>query len=148
MTLDLTDNLIKNVRAFIWKKEGDKLYFLITQEPSGNFSIPGGCKDLEDADLMATLRRELQEELGLNTGDYSIQETDIQKEYDNLYNTGERAGKKTIISIFIISGLTKEPVASSEIKGITWMSAEDALNAFNAPHSKELFRLSMAKIMH
>jgi hypothetical protein len=27
MTLDLTDNLIKNVRAFIWKKEGDKLYF-------------------------------------------------------------------------------------------------------------------------
>jgi 8-oxo-dGTP pyrophosphatase MutT (NUDIX family) len=146
MTLDLTDNLIKNVRAFIWKKEGDEMFFLITQEPSGNFSIPGGCKDLEDPDLMATLRRELQEELGLDVGDYSIQETDIQKEYENLYNSGERTEKKTIISIFIISGLTKEPVTSSEIKSITWMTAEDALNSFNAPHSKELFRLAMAKL--
>ena len=122
------------------------MLFLITQEPSGNFSIPGGCKDLEDADIMATLRRELQEELGLQPGEYSVQETDIQKEYENLYNSGERAGKKTIISIFLISELTKEPVASSEIKGVTWMTAEEAIDAFNAPHSKELFRLAMAKL--
>ena len=147
MTLDLTDNIIKNVRALIWKKEGDKVLFLITQEPSGSFSMPGGCKDLEDIDLIAGLCRELNEELGLSPADYSLQETGIRKGYDNLYNTPpQRAGKRTEISIFIVSGLKKEPVPSSEIKGVVWMTAEEALNAFNRPHSKELFELAIQKI--
>lgn len=102
---------------------------------------------MEDADLVAALRRELREELGLNPTDYSIQQTDIQKEYDNLYNTPEECiGKKTSISVFIISGLTKEPSAANEIKSIAWMTAEEAINAFNKPHFKELFTMATERL--
>ena len=87
MTLDLTDDIIKNVRAVIWKEGDNGPLFLLTQEPSGVFTIPGGCKDAEDADLLSALHRELQEELGLEPGDYSVQVTDISKEYERLYST-------------------------------------------------------------
>jgi 8-oxo-dGTP pyrophosphatase MutT (NUDIX family) len=141
MALDLTDDIIKNVRAVIWKKGSDGPLFLLTQEPSGVFTIPGGCKDAEDADLLSALHRELQEELSLVPGDYSVQATDISKEYERLYVTPlERIGKNTIISLFIVSDLTKEPSASAEIKGIVWVTANEALEKLTPPHMNELFQ--------
>ena len=144
MALDLADNIIKNVRAIIWKETGMGRLSLLTQEPSGAFTIPGGCKDAEDADLLAALHRELKEELYLDPADYSAQETDIRKEYEHLYNTPpERAGKNTIISLFLVSNLTKEPRASAEIKDIVWVTADDALQMLKAPHMRELFRMGL-----
>ena len=96
---------------------------------------------------MTGLRRELEEELGLRPADYSIQETNIRKEYDNLYDApAERVGKKTLISLFLVSGLTKEPSPSSDVKSIAWMTAEEAGDAFNRPHFKELFNLAIEKL--
>jgi 8-oxo-dGTP pyrophosphatase MutT (NUDIX family) len=147
MALDLTDGIIKNVRAVIWKEGSDGPLFLLTQEPSGVFTIPGGCKDIEDVDLLSALHRELQEELGLEPGDYSVQATDISKEYERLYNAPpERIGKNTIISLFIISNLTKEPSASAEIKNIVWVTANEALEKLTPPHMNELFRRGLERI--
>jgi 8-oxo-dGTP pyrophosphatase MutT (NUDIX family) len=148
MTLDLTNNIIKNARALIWKRKGDKIFFLLTQESSGSFTMPGGCKDLEDPNLITGLQRELREELGFDPADYSIRETNIRKEYENLYDMpSERVGKKTVISIFIVSGLSKEPTPSSEIKGIAWMTADEAIKAFNRLHFKELFEMAVGKLL-
>ena len=143
MSLDLTDGIIKNVRAVIWKQSDDGApRFLLTQEPSGVFTIPGGCKDAEDADLLAALHRELREELCLEAADYSVRATDIEKRYPHLYGgPPERAGKDTIIFMFIVSDLTKEPRASAEIKDIVWFTADDALRMLKAPHMHELFRM-------
>lgn len=148
MSLDLSEGIIKNVRAIIWKKgDGGVPLFLLTQEPSGTFTIPGGCKDAEDADLLAALHRELQEELYLEAAEYSARATDIQKRYSNLYGRPpERAGKDTIISIFIVSDLTKEPRASAEIKDIVWAIADDALQMLKASHMNELFRMGLATV--
>ena len=147
MPLDLTGNLIKNVRAIIWKNGENGPLFLLTQEPSGAFTIPGGCKDAEDADLLAALHRELQEELYLEPSDYSARMTDIKKEYANLYDRPpERAGKNTVISIFIVSDLSKEPRASAEIKDIVWATADEALQMLKAPHMNELFRMGLAVV--
>jgi 8-oxo-dGTP pyrophosphatase MutT (NUDIX family) len=144
MALDLTDNIIKNVRAIIWKKDENRTLFLLTQEPSGAFTIPGGCKDVEDADILAALHRELREELYLDPADYFEQATDIKKEYANLYDRPpERAGKNTIISLFIVSDLSKEPQASAEIKDIVWVTADEALQVLKAPHMNELFRMGL-----
>ena len=144
MSLDLTNNIIKNVRAIIWKKSERGPLFLLTQEPSGAFTIPGGCKDAEDADLLAALHRELQEELYLEPSDYSARATDIKKEYANLYDRpSERAGKNTIISLFIVSNLSKEPRASAEIKDVVWATADEALQMLKASHMNELFRMGL-----
>lgn len=149
MTLDLTNNVIKNTRAIICKQEDGKTLFLLTQELSGSITIPGGCKDSEDADLQAALHRELQEELGLSPGDYSVRDTGVQKEYENLYGRdpdSERFGKKTIIYAYIVSNLKKEPAASGEIKRISWYTKEQALEAFNKPHMKEIFEMVMDRM--
>lgn len=144
MALDLADNIIKNVRAIIWKNGEKEPLFLLTQEPSGTFTIPGGCKDAEDADLLATLHRELLEELYLEPSDYSARATDIKKEYTNLYDRPpERAGKNTIISIFVVSDLSKEPHASAEIKDIVWVTADNALQMLKAHHMNELFKMGL-----
>ena len=141
--LDLKDDIIKNVRAIITKREDGRTLYLITQEPAGSFTIPGGCKDLEDADLRSALQRELQEELELSPRDYSITETLIQKTYSNLYDDpgSERQGKDTIIHLFLVSDLKKEPKPTSEIKDAVWLTKEEARNVFNTPHMKELFEL-------
>jgi 8-oxo-dGTP pyrophosphatase MutT (NUDIX family) len=143
--LDLGDNIIKNVRAIIRKNEGGQTLYLLTQEPTGSFTIPGGCKDLEDADLRSALQRELWEELSLSPGDYSLTDTPIQKRYGNLYDDpgSERRGKDTIIYIFLISNLKKEPTPTSEVKNAVWLTKEKALDAFNAPHMTELFELGV-----
>ena len=148
MPLDLNDNIIKNVRVLILKKEGGKMFFLLTQEfYGGYYTLPGGCKDAEDADLRAALHRELREELGLDPEDYTITDAHIQKEYANLYDfPPERAGKKTAVSLFIVSGLKKEPAPSAEIKGVVWLTAEEAIGAFNVSHMKELFQMALNKI--
>ena len=147
MPLDLTDNLIKNVRAIVWKKSERGPLFLLTQEPSGAFTIPGGCKDVEDVDLLAALHRELREELYLEPSDYSARATDIRKEYASLYNRPpERAGKNTVISLFTVSDLSKEPRASAEIKDIVWVTADDVLQMLKAPHMNELFRMGFGAV--
>lgn len=144
MALDLAHSIIKNVRAIIWKNGENGPLFLLTQEPSGAFTIPGGCKDTEDADLLAALHRELLEELNLEPADYSARATDIKKEYANLYNRPpERAGKNTVISIFLVSDLSKEPRASAEVKDIVWVTADEALQMLKAPHMNELFRMGL-----
>ena len=144
MSLDLTDGIIKNVRAIIWKKGDGEPLFLLTQELSGAFTIPGGCKDAEDVDLLAALHRELLEELHLDPADYSAQKTDIKKEYERLYDTpSERSGKNTIISLFLVSNLTKEPRANAEIKDVVWVTAEDVLQMLKARHMNELFRMGL-----
>jgi 8-oxo-dGTP pyrophosphatase MutT (NUDIX family) len=147
--IDLRDDIIKNARAVIWKRENNKTLFLLTRELSGSFTLPGGCKDLEDTDLRAVLSRELREELGLHPEDYSVLDTDIQKEYENLYRDpqSERFGKNTIIHIFIVSKLAKEPLPGSEIKDLAWLAEEDALKVFSAPHMKELFQLGIKIVL-
>jgi hypothetical protein len=55
----------------------------------------------------------------------------------------ERRGKDTIIYIFLISNLKNEPTPTSEIKDAVWLTKEKALDAFNAPHMKELFELGI-----
>jgi 8-oxo-dGTP pyrophosphatase MutT (NUDIX family) len=143
MALDLQDNILKNVRAIIWKQEGDRILYLITQESSGNFSLPGGCKDLEDPDIQTALHRELKEELGLDPEDYSAIDIHIQKEYENFYldPRSQRFGKRIIVNLFSISNLTKGPTPNSEIKAIIWLPEEEVLKSFDTPHMKELFMM-------
>jgi uncharacterized protein YqfB (UPF0267 family) len=146
--IDLTDEKIKNARAIIWKWEGAKRSFLITQESSGSFTIPGGAKDLEDVDLLSALQRELNEELGLLPEEYSVKDLGIQKEYENLYKNPQsvRFGKDTVIHLFAVTDLKKQPVPGNEIKDVVWLTEEEALNSFNGPHMKELFELALKAI--
>jgi 8-oxo-dGTP pyrophosphatase MutT (NUDIX family) len=140
---------IKNVHAIIWKIDEQKeKRFLLTKEREGYFTVPGGCKDIEDADLFSTLHREMQEELGLTPSDYSVKKIDFQKEYENLYNNPQsiRFGKITVVSLFEIHDLKKEPLPSHEVKDVVWVNKKEVLQKLNSQHMKELFQVALKAI--
>jgi 8-oxo-dGTP pyrophosphatase MutT (NUDIX family) len=150
--LDLLDGKIKNVRAIIWRNEGNKKLFLITQELFGEvFTVPGGCKDLEDENLGKTLERELREELGLEPKDYAVTRIDWEKEYENLYNdpSSERYRKNTIIYPFLVHMKANVPLAvqTGEIKDAVWFDENEVRRVFDhASHMKEVFEIGLKSI--
>jgi len=148
--LDLADNKIKNVRAVVWKVENGKKFFLITQELAGNFTIPGGCKDLEDSDLLSAMKRELREELGLSERSYTIERLPAGREYPNLYNNpeSERFGKNTIMYLFVVNynGSEDIKVKADEIKGATWLNEDDAMRKLTHIPMKEMFQIAVQHI--
>ncbi len=146
--LDLSDGKMKNVRAVVWRKEGDKRLFLITQECGGGFTIPGGCKDLEDKDLEGALERELCEELGLAPKDYLMSRIDWEKEYEDLYRNpkSERYQKNTIIYPFLVHMKGRVPLIlpPDEIRGAIWLEEQDARRVLrDIPHMKEIFEIGL-----
>jgi 8-oxo-dGTP pyrophosphatase MutT (NUDIX family) len=147
--LDLAGGKMKNVRGIIWRDAESERRFLITQELSGKFTVPGGCKDAEDADLEAALRRELNEEVGLKPEDYTMSRVEESREYEDLYHhhpESERYGKNTIIYPFLVhlNALVPLTLQASEIKDAVWLDADAARRALAyAPHMKETFEIGL-----
>lgn len=146
--IDLADNKIKNVRTIIYKIENGEKLFLITQERDGAFTIPGGCKDTEDSDLLATAERELKEELGLTEKGYSIKQLQGEYEYENLYSDpeSERFGKNTIIYPFLVLYNGAEPIKIDDVADAVWMNERKAMEVLNTDHMKEMLRIGIQNI--
>ncbi len=146
-TLDLGDNIIKNTRALVFKKENGQRHFLLTFEQGENYTLPGGCKDLEDQDLLAAMKRELKEELGLEKADYIITPTNIQRIYENLYNdpTRERFHKNTVMSLFIVECKDERRLkAGKDIESVVWLDEESVRKVLKYREMKEMFELGMS----
>ena len=146
MTLDLHNEIIKNSRAVIYTQENGQRLFLLTQERDGTYTLPGGCKDVEDQDLLSALHREIKEELGLDLSACEVNDTGIQKTYETLYinPTSERYGKDTTIRLFLIKCSGKPTIKTSpEIKDTQWLNKTDAEKSLTAKHMKEMFLLGV-----
>lgn len=148
MPIDVRDGKIKNARALFYKIENGAPLFLLTQEASsGSYTLPGGRKDLEDADMVATLTRELEEELWVKPGSYIVQATDVMGEYADLYDhPPECKGKPTIMSLFLVHYGGGYLAAGDGIASVIWLRETDALEKFNTAHMKELFLLGIEKL--
>jgi len=149
MPLDFTNGEIKNARALFYKIENADLSFLLTQEDSGSYTLPGGCKDIEDPDLITTMKRELKEELQITDKAYSMRETDINKEYKNLYTnpSSERFDKPTVMTLFLVEYNGQETIhPGNEIIGVIWLREGDVQEKLGAIHMKELFILGVGKL--
>lgn len=125
MTLDTAGGVIQTTKAVLHNGEG-KL-FLLVQEPDGTWGLPGGAKDVEDIDISAALRRELQEELSLEADEYSISDPKITTEFLYGQQGSERFGMKGFNNFFIvevnnIDGIKKE----EKLLAIKWFDAEEA----------------------
>ena len=147
--LDLQNGIIKNSRGLVYKVEHGQRLFLLTQELDGYYTLPGGCKDLEDDDSLSTMKREIKEELNLDLSDYEIRDTNIQKSYQHIYPdpTSERFGKDTIISLFLIRCHNTQSIKlSSDIKSIQWFNEADALQSLTTHHMKEMFQLGIKSL--
>ena len=149
--LDLSDGKVKNARAVIWREADGERLFLLTQEFSGTFTVPGGGKDLEDESIEATMERELFEELGLMPEQYAAVRIDWSKEYENLYRDprSERYRKNTIIYPFLvrITAEVRLSLREGEIEDAVWVREDEALQRLDGlPHMKEIFEIGLRNI--
>ncbi len=98
------------------------------QDPwSGQYALPGGRRDQEDTDLLATCRREAYEESGIK-----LAKTNLIKEYPPRY-AGRALEFSTPVTAFLFA-LTSRPAVQlqqSEISSFEWLPLSYAANPAN-----------------
>ncbi len=126
MVLDTTGGVIQTTKAVL--HDGSSGMFLLVKEPDGTWGLPGGAKEVEDADILEALRRELFEELSLAPDEYAVFDPKISDEFLYGQQGSERFGMKGFNNFFIvevksINGIRKE----KKLLDIAWFEAEEAL---------------------
>lgn len=129
MTLDLTGGVIQTTKAVL--HDGDVENFLLVREPDETWGLPGGAKDVEDADLLETLQRELREELSLELGEYEVTDAKTTTEFLYEQQGSERFGHKGFNNFFIVKvsdvGVIRKEEQLLEVRWFTAAQAEEQL---------------------
>lgn len=74
---ELADTIPSSAVLILMVMDGDGVSLVITKRAegiayAGDFCFPGGMKEAQDQDFLATAQRELEEELGINAQSYQI----------------------------------------------------------------------------
>ena len=126
-TIDASNNTISTANAVIFQNINNENKFLLVQENDGQYGLAGGAKVIDDIDIIATLQRELEEELSLMPEDYKFEKTDTTIEFVYGHRSSTRFGKKGITVFFILEVFNTEKIkASAELKGILWVTKKEA----------------------
>ena len=125
--IDTTNNTIQTANALIYYKDKEGYKYLLVQEADKSWGLAGGAKDVEDADLIATLKRELKEEVGLDVSSYKIKKTEAVYNFTYSNKSSSRYGKKGIETIFAIEVFKSLDITLAEdISAFGWFYEEDA----------------------
>jgi 8-oxo-dGTP pyrophosphatase MutT (NUDIX family) len=140
-TIDITNNTITTAGAVIFRDMNNEKQFLLVQENDGQYGLAGGAKDIEDKDIVATLQRELEEELSLSPIDYKFEKTDTSIEFVYGHRSSTRFGKKGVTVYFLVEVFNPEKIkASSELKDTLWASGGEAIEKLAFEEVKNGFR--------
>jgi hypothetical protein len=141
MTVDNTDSTVKDARILIYGTEGDEKRFLLIREFNGNYTLPGGYKNIEDENLQITAARILSESLCLPERSYSLKNTDIEIEDPGIY-TDPVSGRKKDIGIYLFvaryNGM-EDIKLSADFQRIIWLKELDAHRLLTQEHIQLLF---------
>ncbi|HJN85213.1 MAG TPA: NUDIX hydrolase, partial [Patescibacteria group bacterium] len=112
---------------------------LLVQESDKSWSLPGGAKEEFDTDIIATLHRELEEELGLYKKNYSVIATDISVSFVYDERSKSRQGQGAKIDLFIITLLAEAQIKpNNEINNVRWSSINEAIKMMRFDEHREL----------
>lgn len=107
--------------AFVYRKENQRIYFLLLQKDNGEYDLPKGhIEKGESAEIAA--RREIAEETGLRV--------DLMPYFHETTKYFFRRGRERIskqVKFFIADAKTKSVKISYEHKGYEWAEYETAL---------------------
>ena len=141
MAIDIRDSAAKDVRILVYGKEGNEKRFLLIREFSGNYTLPGGYKNMGDTNLRSVAMRILSQSLGLAKRNYSLKDTDITIEDPEIY-TDPDSGRKKDISVHLFVARyngTEDIKPSANIQRIIWLKETDAQHLIAQEHMRLLF---------
>jgi len=124
------------------KIDGQTHYLVVENAETHNITfISGGEEEIDDNNLEQTAKREIKEELNLNSDQYVLKPTDIKQEFVYGAKKVERAGYKGSNQVFMAELLDIETINHTNDLGETkWMTAEQVLSSLTFDDLKEVFR--------
>jgi len=142
----------KSAGAIIFRKEGNRIYYLLLHYPSGHWEFPKG--HIEEGEKGEdTVKREVAEETGLR----DIKIIEGFKEYVKYffrptYGLSDEEKKKVgltfkLVTFYLASSETEEIKISHEHKGYKWLNYEEALKQLTFKNAKEILRKANDFIM-
>jgi len=135
----------KSAGAIIFRKEDNKIYYLLLHYHSGHWEFPKGHIE-EGESNEETVKREIAEETGIN--DIKIIpgfKKYIKYFFRQSYGLKDEAKKKApwifkLVVFYIAKTQTKEVKISSEHTGFLWLPLNEAIKKTTFKNSKLLLR--------
>lgn len=143
----MENEIINRVAALVCRKEEGVLKFLLTQERSGFWTLPGGGQEDFDTDITETLRRELREETSLEASDYDFDTTDHVVDFVYQKPTHPRFGMRGRLHGFVVrvhDGVI--PQAADDIVAVAWFGYDEALLKLEHEDNRGMFIRIVADI--
>jgi 8-oxo-dGTP pyrophosphatase MutT (NUDIX family) len=135
----------KSAGAIIFRKEENKIYYLLLHYQSGHWDFPKGHIEKGESDEQ-TIKREIEEETGIK----DIKIIPGFKEYikyffKKSYGLKGEARKKApfvfkIVVFYLAETKTKDIKISFEHIGYKWLEYEDALKQLTFKNAKEILK--------
>ena len=120
--------------AIIFRRENDKIYFLLLKYPN-YWGFPKGEMEKNESEI-ETARREIKEETGIENLNFIF---GFRKEYEYSYFLqGKRINKKAIF--FLAETNEKDVKISWEHEDFRWVSLEEALKLLTYDEDKKILK--------
>ncbi len=132
----------KSAGAIIFRKEGDKIFFLLLHYPSAShraekeyWDLPKGHIE-KGEDVLATAKRESFEETGLN----DLQFINGFKETIRYFFKWEGKNILKFVTFLLAKTQTKNIKISEEHLGFNWFEFEDAFKKLSFKNAKDILK--------
>lgn len=140
----------KSAGAIIFRKEGDKIYYLLLHYPTGHWEFPKGHIEGKETEE-ETVKREIKEETGIEDlkiipGFKQYIKYFFRQYKENVSEADRRKGKTPwvfkLVVFFVAKTNEKEVKISHEHKGYAWLPIEEAIKKTTFKNSKDLLKKS------
>lgn len=138
----------KSAGAIIFRREGDKIYYLLLHYGSGHWGFAKGHVEGKETEEETT-RREVAEETGIRDlklmpGFKKIEKYFFRQYEENVSEEDRKKGKTPwifkLVTFFIAETKTKEVKISLEHTGFIWLPINEAIIKTTFKNSKKLLR--------
>ncbi|MCX6720816.1 MAG: NUDIX domain-containing protein [Candidatus Staskawiczbacteria bacterium] len=148
----------KSAGAIIFRKDGDKTYYLLLHYPSGHWEFPKGHIEGKESEEDAA-RREVGEETGIKDikilpgfkkyAKYFFKQYPTKALLGNLTGKSEPARHNVealggwifkLVTFFVAETKTKAVEISHEHKGFLWLPIDEAIKRTTFKNSKKLLK--------
>jgi 8-oxo-dGTP pyrophosphatase MutT (NUDIX family) len=131
----------KSAGAVIFRKENDKIYYLLLHYPSSvkaskdYWDLPKGHIEKGEKEIDAA-RREVEEETGLK----DIEFVEGFKEWIKYFFRFQKKNILKFVTFYLAETKTKDVKVSEEHLGYDWLPYEDALGKLTFKNAKEVLK--------
>lgn len=133
--------IVHTVNALVTKEDGGSHLVLLEHRSDGSWVFPGNARPVATPDLLASLARDLQHELGLTPDSYTVTEVDIRESfrYEHPGQT-ELFGKDGILHLFLVEYNGSEPIVPGrDVLETGWVEPDDVAPKLTYDSSRRAF---------